>query len=88
MPDQLFFRSEHDLLGDREVPSNVYYGVQTHRAMENFSITDIPLKHFPELVIALAAVKKVADLVFAEGLLTREALDEILKPETMTRPNI
>jgi len=37
---------------------------------------------------ALVTGETVADLVFAEGLLTREALDEILKPENMTRPNI
>ena len=32
-------RLEHDLLGDREVPSAAYYGVHTLRALENFDIT-------------------------------------------------
>ncbi|MDV7341214.1 aspartate ammonia-lyase [Terasakiella sp. A23] len=58
MPDQTHFRNEHDLLGDQDVPSNAYYGIQTQRAMENFSITDIPLHHFPKLIQALAVVKK------------------------------
>ncbi len=33
------FRTEHDLLGDREVPVQAYYGVHTLRAVENFPIT-------------------------------------------------
>ncbi|MFA7331635.1 MAG: aspartate ammonia-lyase [Candidatus Delongbacteria bacterium] len=53
-------RVEHDLLGDREVPRDVYYGVQTLRALENFDITGIPLHHFPFFIKALAMVKKAA----------------------------
>ncbi|WP_432696424.1 aspartate ammonia-lyase [Marinobacterium sp. YM272] len=53
-------RREKDLLGERDVPCSAYYGVQTLRAMENFSITDIQLQHFPRLVVALAMVKKAA----------------------------
>ncbi len=52
------FRKEHDLLGDREVPAEAYYGVQTLRAFENFRISDIPLSHFPNFIRALAMVKK------------------------------
>ncbi|APX32761.1 aspartate ammonia-lyase [Brachybacterium sp. P6-10-X1] len=51
-------RTEHDLLGDREVPADVYYGIQTLRAQENFHITDVPLSHFPRLIEALAQVKR------------------------------
>src|SRR5699024_3008152 len=51
-------RTEHDLLGDREVPADVYYGIQTLRAQENFRITDVPLSHFPRLIEALAQVKR------------------------------
>ncbi len=53
-------REESDLLGVRQVPMSALYGVQTLRALENFKITDIPLSHFPNLVIALAMVKKSA----------------------------
>lgn len=53
-------RLEKDLLGEREVSRQAYYGVQTLRAMENFAITDIQLQHFPRLVTALAMVKKAA----------------------------
>ena len=53
-------RNEHDLLGDREVPADALYGVQTLRAVENFPITGIRLGHFPHLVRALAMVKQAA----------------------------
>jgi aspartate ammonia-lyase len=66
-------RTEHDLLGDREVPAEAYYGVQTLRAMENFSISGIPLSHHPELIIAFAHVKRAAARANAElGLLDEE----------------
>jgi len=54
------FRIEHDLLGDEEVPSNAYYGIQTQRALQNFNITGVPIGHFPELIKALAIVKQAA----------------------------
>ncbi|HET9013011.1 MAG TPA: cyclic nucleotide-binding domain-containing protein, partial [Gemmatimonadaceae bacterium] len=50
-------RTEHDLLGDREVPDDALYGVQTLRALENFPITGVPLREFPALIEALASVK-------------------------------
>ena len=53
-------RSEHDLLGDREIPADALYGIQTLRAVENFPITGIRLGHFPHLIRALAMVKQAA----------------------------
>jgi aspartate ammonia-lyase len=53
-------RTEHDLLGEREVPADAMYGVQTLRAVENFPITGIRLAHFPHLIRALAMVKQAA----------------------------
>lgn len=50
-------RIEHDLLGDLEIPAEAWYGIQTQRAVDNFSITGVPISHFPELVRALALVK-------------------------------
>ncbi|HBS04873.1 MAG TPA: aspartate ammonia-lyase, partial [Leptospiraceae bacterium] len=50
-------RMEHDLIGDREVPHNVLWGVQTLRAMENFSISGVRLDHFPEFIESLADIK-------------------------------
>ena len=42
-------RREHDLLGEREVPYEFYYGIQTLRATENFPITGISISQFPDL---------------------------------------
>ncbi len=53
-------RREHDLLGERDVPADAYYGIQTLRAVENFDITGICLSQFPMLIKALAMVKKAA----------------------------
>ena len=56
------FRSEHDLLGDRDVPVSAYYGVHTLRALENFPITGIPISVYPDLIRSLAQIKKAAAL--------------------------
>ncbi len=53
-------RMEHDLLGDRPLPGEAYYGIQTLRAVENFPITGIQVGHFPNFVRAFAMVKKAA----------------------------
>jgi aspartate ammonia-lyase len=63
-------RIEHDLLGDRAVPADAYYGVHTLRALENFPITGTPIAIYPELVMALACVKQAAAIANSElGLL-------------------
>jgi len=53
-------RREHDLLGELELPDNVYYGVQTWRALENFPISFIKLNNFPHFINSHAYVKKAA----------------------------
>ena len=53
-------RIEHDLVGDKEVPADAYYGVHTVRAVENFAITGSTIAQFPELIVSLAAVKQAA----------------------------
>ena len=52
------FRTETDPLGERQVPADAYYGVQTQRALENFPISGLtaPL----ELVTATVQIKKAA----------------------------
>ena len=63
-------RVEHDLLGDRAVPADAYYGVHTLRAIENFPITGTPISIYPDLVAALACVKQAAAIANSElGLL-------------------
>jgi len=53
-------RVEHDLLGDRKVPAEAYYGVHTLRAVENFPITGTPISIYPDLIRALAQIKLAA----------------------------
>ena len=73
-------RSEHDLLGDREVPFEFYYGIQTLRALENFNISGISLAHFPVLIEAIAMVKMAAAKAnFDLGLLSRPVADAIIQ---------
>ena len=73
-------RTEHDLLGDREVPDDALYGIQTLRALENFPITGVALREFPALIQALAAVKEAAALANAElGLLPQPLADVIVR---------
>jgi aspartate ammonia-lyase len=55
-------RVEHDLLGERDVPAEAYYGIHTLRARENFPITGTSIAIYPELVRALACVKQAAAL--------------------------
>src|SRR3954471_20314435 len=53
-------RTEHDLLGDLEVPADAYYGVQTARALENFKISGVQLRLYPNFIKGLAIVKLAA----------------------------
>ncbi len=73
-------RREHDLLGERDVPFEYYYGIQTLRALENFNITGVTLNFYPVLVEALAMVKLAAAKANADlGLLSRPVADAIGK---------
>ena len=73
------YRIEHDLLGEREVPSDVYYGVHTLRALENFPISGIPISTYPNMVKALACVKQACALANHElGLLDDDKKNSIV----------
>jgi len=47
-------RREKDSLGEREIPEDAYYGIQTLRALENFPISGTAISIYPDLVVALA----------------------------------
>ncbi|HSA54436.1 MAG TPA: aspartate ammonia-lyase [Gemmatimonadaceae bacterium] len=73
-------RVEKDLLGERNVPDDALYGVQTLRALENFPITGTPLREFPSLIEALAAVKEAAARANADlGLLEPTLAEAIVR---------
>ncbi|GAA1072726.1 aspartate ammonia-lyase [Tsukamurella spumae] len=72
-------RSEHDLLGDIDVPADAYYGAHTARALLNFPITGIPIATHTHLVNALAAVKQAAATANRDlGLLDEEKAGAIV----------
>ena len=54
------FRIESDLLGELKVPADVYYGVQTQRALNNYHISRKKMCDYPDYVIAIAYVKLAA----------------------------
>jgi len=73
-------RREKDLLGQRDLPDEYYYGIQTLRALENFPLTGIPISQYPHLINALAAVKEAAAAANAElGLLDPRVADAIIR---------
>jgi aspartate ammonia-lyase len=73
-------RIEHDLLGERRVPHEYYYGIQTLRALENFNISGVTLNFHPVLIEALAMVKMVAAKAnFQLGILEKTVADAIIQ---------
>ncbi|QJB35977.2 aspartate ammonia-lyase [Chitinophaga oryzae] len=73
-------RIEHDFLGEKEIPQDVYYGIQTLRALENFHITGIPLKVEPLFVKSLGYVKKAAAMANRDlGVLDKNIAEYIIR---------
>jgi aspartate ammonia-lyase len=71
-------RIEHDLLGDFPVPADAYYGVQTARALENFRISGVQLRLYPNFIKGLAMVKLAAARAnFETGGFSKEILTAI-----------
>lgn len=73
-------RTEHDLLGKKEIPFDAYYGVQTARALENFPVSGVKTNFYPDYVKAYAMVKLAAARANAEdGRLKKDRLVAIEK---------
>lgn len=73
-------RREHDLLGERDIPSEAYYGVQTLRALENFNISGVSLNFYPVIIEALAMVKMAAAQAnYDLGLLSKPVKEAIVQ---------
>ena len=60
MTNKKNYRTETDLLGSKEVPEEVYYGVQTSRAIDNFHISGHLLSSYPNFIRGMAITKKAA----------------------------
>ena len=83
-------RIEHDLIGDKEISNEYYYGVQTARAVENFHITGVTLGSFPTFLESIAKVKKAAALANYELQLLAESKKNAItatSPKLKKNPN-
>ena len=73
-------RTEKDLLGEKQLPANAYYGVQTARALENFQISGMTTQFYPDYVRAFAMVKLAAAHANADvGRLKKDRLAAVEK---------
>jgi aspartate ammonia-lyase len=73
-------RTEHDLLGDKQIPADAYYGVQTARALENFRISGTLINQYPGFVESWAIVKLAAARANTDvGAMKKERLELIEK---------
>lgn len=73
------YRTERDFLGEKQVPENAYYGIQTLRGKDNFHITGIPMANEPYFVIAFGYVKKAAAMANRDlGVLDAKIADAII----------
>ena len=73
-------RTEKDLLGEKQIPADAFYGVQTARALENFQISGIAINHYPGFVEAWAIVKLAAAQANTDvGAMKKERFDAIEK---------
>jgi aspartate ammonia-lyase len=73
-------RTEKDLLGEKQIPADAYYGVQTLRALENFPVSGVKTNFYPDYVKAYAIVKLAAARANTEtGRMKKEKMDAIEK---------
>ena len=72
------YRKEKDSIGSKAVPGDVYYGVQSLRAAENFHITGLFMH--PEIINSLAYIKKAAAITNCEaGILDKKIANAIVQ---------
>mgnify|MGYP000614903117 CR=1 FL=1 len=80
MSDIKNVRIEEDLLGTKEVSNDLYYGVHTLRAVENFKISTQKISDVPEFVRGMVLTKKAAALANGElGTIRPEIADKIIE---------
>jgi aspartate ammonia-lyase len=73
------YRIEKDFLGEKQIPDDAYYGVQTLRGKENFHITNLPMSAEPQFVRAFGYVKKAAAMANRDlGVLDKKIAEAII----------
>ena len=78
MTERVKYRIEKDSIGERQVPEDAYYGLQSLRALENFSITGLTIH--PEMIASIVEIKKASAITNCEvGLIDKKTADAIVK---------
>ncbi|MEH6452089.1 MAG: aspartate ammonia-lyase [Psychromonas sp.] len=73
-------RIEHDLLGERNIPADAYYGIHTLRAIENFNISRSTISDEPEFIRGMVMTKKASALANKElGVVPNDVADCIIQ---------
>jgi aspartate ammonia-lyase len=73
-------RIEEDLLGQRHVPADAYYGIHTLRAIENFNISNVTISDVPDFVRGMVMTKKAAALANKElGVIPKDIAQFIIQ---------
>ena len=89
---QMKYRTEHDSVGDKNVPEDAYYGAETRSAVEKFRTTGLQMH--PEIISSLAYIKKAAAITNCEiklldpkisGAIVKACEENILSPEDVSR---
>src|SRR5882724_9572863 len=74
------YRIEKDFLGEKQIPEDAYYGIQTLRGKENFTITGMPMSREPYFVKAFGYVKKAAAMANRDlGVVDPKIADAIIR---------
>ena len=73
-------RKETDLLGQLEIGADLYYGIHTHRAMQNFQLSQSKVGDFPLFIRALVLTKKACACANKEiGTIPQQKADMIIR---------
>ena len=80
MEDKQNFREESDLIGNKLIPKEALYGINTQRAIENFHISEKKMSEFPNLIKGFAIIKKAAAQANNSlGILSQEKTSAIIQ---------
>lgn len=80
MEDKSKFREESDLIGNKLIPKDALYGINTQRAIENFHISGKTMSEYPNLIKGFAIIKKAAAQANNSlGILTQEKTNAIIQ---------
>lgn len=78
MQEYIKYRLEKDSIGEKKVPEDAYYGIQSLRALENFPITGLAMH--PEMIVSIVEIKKASAVTNCEiGILDKKRTDAIVE---------